>query len=168
MSKMARNKGKRGERAVIDWLQPILDEVCKKIGSKQVLLQRNTVQSDKGGTDIVGLDWLAAEVKNCESQGKANLASWWDQCDQQARDWSTSRQKMTPVLFYMRNHQPIRVRMMGWCGGHDTDVGLPCLIDISQEAFEAYFRVRAGVELAKYCDDPSLSEHCARGGSPCG
>jgi hypothetical protein len=148
MSKMARDKGKRGERNVIDWLQPILNELTTSKNVKQILLQRNTVQSDRGGTDICGLDWMAAEVKNCESQCKSNLDAWWKQCLEQAEEWSTRKQKLTPVLFYMRNHQPIRVRMMGWVGGHDTEIGTPCLVDVTKEDFEAYFRLRTLAELA--------------------
>lgn len=143
MSRMARNKGKRGERMVIDWLQPIVDEVCVQLGVKQVLLQRNTVQSDRGGSDIVGLPWLAAEVKNCESNGPAQLDKWWDQTEQQARDWSTQTQMLTPVLFYTSNHRPIRVRMKGalWCEHVHTIYGA-ALVDVSAEAFENYFRMR--------------------------
>lgn len=150
MSKMARNKGKRGERMVIDWLQPILDEITARRGVKPVLLQRNTIQSDRGGSDIVGLNWLAAEVKNCESQGTANLNKWWEQCVEQAQQWSTAHRTLTPVLFYTKNHAPIRVRMMGavWCVTSPLCYHTS-LVDISAEDFECYFRARIEHELGR-------------------
>lgn len=149
MSKMSRDKGKRGERIVIDWLQPIVDAECKAAGVKRVLLQRNTIQSDCGGSDIVGLYWLAAEVKNCERQGPSDFEAWWKQCHEQATEGQT------PVLFYTRAHQPVRVRLMGWIGGHvsccdeplESDLGLPALVDIGAEQFEAWFRARLGKAL---------------------
>lgn len=149
MSKMARNKGKRGERAVIDWLQPITDEIYRDVGLNPVLLQRNTVQSDRGGTDIVGLDWLAAEVKNVENDSPGLLDSWWEQCLEQSERWSKPGKPMTPVLFYMRNRRPIRVRMNGFacCVGSSPLIYAQGLVDISAEAFEVYFRARLRHEL---------------------
>lgn len=156
MSKMARNKGKRGERHVIDWLQPIVDKVYTECGLKPVMLQRNTVQSDCGGSDLVGLHWLAAEVKNVENDSPGLLQDWWEQCNEQWLDGQT------PILFYTRNHRPIRVRMMGHVGWHsytapdfgeserpEPDPGHPCLVDISSEDFELYFEVRLRYELRK-------------------
>lgn len=151
MSRMARNKGKRGERMIIDWLQPIVDEICLELSIKQVLLQRNTVQSDRGGSDIVGLNWLAAEVKNCESQGPANLDKWWEQTKEQAESWSDHRTKLTPVLFYTSNHRPIRVRMMGALAVPEDQFAawVYSIVDVSAEDFERYFRSRLTLELQK-------------------
>lgn len=153
MSKMARDKGKRGERMIIDWLQPIVDDLTAETGHKQITLQRNTIQSDKGGTDIVGIDWMAAEVKNCEQDNPAALEGWWKQCLDQALEWSRpGHVPLCPVLFYTRNHRPIRVRMYGIL--HDRQsVGIAhdcwrnAVVDISAEDFEAYFRQRTKAEL---------------------
>lgn len=140
MAKFARDKGKRGERLVIDWLQPIVDEVCDELGKSRVALQRNTVQSDEGGSDIVGLRWLAAEVKNVESQTPGNLLAWWAQCVDQAEEGQT------PVLFYTKARAAIRVRMWGWVGGHFDGLkicpGHACLVDLSAEDFEDFLRAR--------------------------
>lgn len=146
---MARNKGKRGERAVIDWLQPIVDKLCLELGIRKVILQRNTVQSDQGGSDIIGLDWMSAEVKNCEAQGPAALASWWEQTEQQARDWPKANGALrVPVLFYTRNHNPIRVRTQGIIFAQDDKESFTyCMIDVSAESFEAYFWQRTKKEL---------------------
>lgn len=151
MSKMARNKGKRGERMVIDWLQPIVDEICLDLNIKQVLLQRNTVQSDRGGSDIVGLPWLAAEVKNCESNGPANLDKWWEQTIKQAHEWADHTITPTPVLFYTSNHRPIRVRMMGAIAAPEDNriAWVYSMVDVSAEDFERYFRSRTKLEFLR-------------------
>ena len=79
MGSMARSKGQRGEREIVALLQAVVNEVYTAYNRKVIstteselvqyrtlevpLLQRNTIQSDRGGYDIVGLDWLAPEVK---------------------------------------------------------------------------------------------------------
>ena len=148
MSKKSRDKGKRGERAVIDWLQPVLNKLTKQIGVKPVLLQRNTVQSDRGGTDIIGLRWMGAEVKNCEKQNVSSLNDWWAQCVEQAEEWSEPGRPLTPVLFYTKAFAPIRVRLPGaiWCP-HAQGVHVATMVDVSAEDFEAYFLARCRAEL---------------------
>ena len=154
MSKMARDKGKRGERKVIDWLQPLVDQICDELCIKRICLQRNTIQSDRGGTDVVGLDWMAAEVKNVENDTPGLLDTWWKQCEEQAREWSRPRlPPMCPVLFYMRNNRPIRVRMYGILydkesTGKAREAWCNALVDVSAAAFEPYFVQRTKAELA--------------------
>lgn len=155
MSKASRDKGKRGERLVIDWLQPIVDEVAQELGVKPPLLQRNTIQSDKGGSDIHGLDWLAAEVKNCETQSPGLMDNWWAQTLEQALEHRDALgMARTPILFYTKARSPIRVRMIG-CLWHkdaqsaDANFWLSCLVDISECDFEFYFRKRVTGELNK-------------------
>ncbi len=79
----SRDKGKRGEREAIQILQPAVDaayddlEACGVATSKdRPLLQRNTVQSDRGGYDVIGLPWLALEVKNAAT---LQVPAWWKQ-----------------------------------------------------------------------------------------
>lgn len=79
----SRNKGKRGEREVVRLLQPVVDSVYTSLGLKAPILQRNTLQSDRGGFDIVGLEWLALEVKH---HNKPQVAAWWTQTCAQAAD----------------------------------------------------------------------------------
>ena len=147
---MARDKGKRGEREVIDWLQPIVNEIYRSYGIEPALLQRNTIQSDRGGTDIAGLEWLAAEVKNVEADNPAILKDWWTQCSEQASQWSKPGRPMIPVLFYKRNRRPFRIRMPGFACGHMEDKAFVfAVVDISMEAFEVYFRKRLEIELEK-------------------
>lgn len=146
----SRSKGIRGERIVIDWLQPIVDAIYAEFARPTVLLQRNTIQSDKGGSDIHGLYWLAAEVKNVANSTPGELEKHWQQCNEQ---WMEGQ---TPVLFYIIPRRGLRVRMMGWVGGHvscaeekEPDYGCTALVDISQEHFEIYFRERLRAELTK-------------------
>jgi hypothetical protein len=146
---MSRNKGKRSEREIVNLLQPIItsvyDDHIKESGyvdkSLEVpVLQRNSIQSDRGGYDIVGLDWLAIEVKHQET---FNLTNWWEQTVRQAG-------KKMPVLFYRRNNVAWRVRTWG------VLFDAPCryawtqaVVDISIEDFLKYFTMRLKTELAK-------------------
>ena len=94
MSKFSREKGKRGEREVAKIIQKVLDEIY---GENAPRIQRNTLQSDKGGFDLVGLEDFAIEVKRHE---KLDIKSWWRQTVRQA-----GKDKF-PILFYRQNNTP--------------------------------------------------------------
>jgi hypothetical protein len=98
MSLASRNKGKRGEREVINMLQPIVDMLCKNAEVERIVLERDLMQSGRGGHDVVGLPGLAIEVKNCKTLA---LESWWKQTLQQAGS------DKEPILFY-------KVARVGW------------------------------------------------------
>lgn len=137
---LSRNKGKRAEREVIELLQPIVTELYLNLVKRCApTLQRNTLQSDSGGCDISGLEWLALEVKHCET---FNLNDWWKQTVRQSEGHSDPKE---PVLFYRRNNVAWRVRMRGVAGR--TDSYAFALVDISVEAFLMYFRKRLANEL---------------------
>jgi hypothetical protein len=60
---------------------------------------------------------------------------------------------MCPVLFYMRNNRPFRVRMYGVIydkesTGKARDAWCNALVDVSAAAFEPYFVQRTKAELA--------------------
>lgn len=78
---MSRNKGQRGEREVVKLLQPIVDKVYGSLGLTPPVLERNLMQSHKGGFDIAGLHWMALEVKYQET---LNVGMWWNQTLAQA------------------------------------------------------------------------------------
>lgn len=137
----SRSKGQRGERAAIDWLQPIANQVTAALGLPPLLLQRNTLQSDQGGSDIAGLPWLAIEIKNCETDAPAALEAWWGQCLGQ------SKLGQTPVLLYRRNHRAFRARLEGGIGTEEP--WLPALVDVDALAFEVWFRAKLRHELTK-------------------
>lgn len=130
--KMSRNKGARGERAVIQMLQPIVDVTYRRHGLTPPRLQRNSLQSDGGGFDAIaldrGLDWIAIEIKYAET---FNFAKWWEQAVRQA---GTTK---APVLLYRKNHVPWRCRRLA----HEHINGQACstLVDISIDSFLAWF-----------------------------
>lgn len=135
---MARNKGKRGERGVIDLLQPVVNEVYELNDMEAPILKRNTLQSDDGGSDIAGLPWLALEVKYQEQE---NVNGWWRQTLEQAG------QDGIPVLVYRRNNAKWRVRMFGMLGTPGCGYTVPVTVDI--EHFLLWFRLRLIQELTK-------------------
>lgn len=100
----SRNKGQRGEREVIKLLQPIVDRAYKSYPAfgAPPRLQRNTLQSDFGGYDVIGLEWLALEVKFQES---LSINQWWKQTEKQAKEGQE------PVLFYRQSYKPWVVMM---------------------------------------------------------
>ena len=100
---LARNKGKRGEREIADRFIEIMQKVEKELWVKGYSedVKRNTLQSDRGGFDLVGIPGLAIEIKRCET---LNLGSWWKQCQAQAKH------ALMPVLFYRQNRQLWKVR----------------------------------------------------------
>lgn len=128
---MSRNKGQRGEREVIKLLQPTISLVYGGAGFDIPALERNLMQSNNGGFDLTGLDWLALEVKYQEQE---QVKAWWLQTVRQAG------LKREPVLFYRRNNVKWRVRMFGYLIAGDKRV--KCPVDISVEAFLAYFKKR--------------------------
>ena len=145
----SREKGKRAERQVVQLLQPVVTEVYSKLGCPQdqiPLLQRNTIQAHKGGYDIVGLDWLALEVKHQET---LKVDEWWEQTTRQAG------YDKEPVLFYKKNSVRWRVVMLGQIeiagtvsekdGGRPRRVRTP--VDISADVFLIYFRERILAQL---------------------
>lgn len=138
--KMARSKGQRGEREVAKLLQPVVNEVYVAAGFAPPLFKRNLMQSREGGYDIVGLDWLALEVKRQET---LNVNTWWKQTIEQAGE------KQTPVLIYRKNHGKWRVMMYGvlLCNFRDID-GMSVPVDISFDSFLKYFKMRIEYEIS--------------------
>lgn len=79
-------------------------------------LKRNLMQSREGGYDLVGIDWLALEVKRQEG---LNISGWWRQAVRQAGEGQT------PFLMYKQNFKPwgFRVRFScAHCGPADEVV----------------------------------------------
>lgn len=135
MSKsFARDKGQRAERAAVALLQPIVDKVYALAEVPEAdwpKLIRNLQQTQSGGFDIAGLEWLALEIKHQEN---LNIPGWWRQTLQQA---GTTR---VPVLMYKRNNVAWRVMMFGYLPARDLSV--KCPVDIALPDFLAYFENR--------------------------
>jgi hypothetical protein len=103
MGAMARSKGARGEREIIDLLQPVVDAAYQAAGKVPPHLKRtSSMQADGGGCDVHGIDWLALEVKRCET---LQVEAWWRQCLQQAKPGQL------PVLVYRQNGRTWRARL---------------------------------------------------------
>ena len=99
---MSRNKGKTGEREARDLLLEWLGPVYVKFGVPLPELERNLMQSRNGGHDLVGLPWLAVEVKR---QEQTQFGSWWKQTVAQAGVGQI------PFLLWRGNRQPWRFRV---------------------------------------------------------
>ena len=137
---MSRNKGKRGEREVInEVLQPVVNKVYSEFGVEPPLLQRNTLQSDRGGYDLVGLDWFAPEVKRQET---LNISGWWAQCKAQAKPGQI------PVLLYRQNHKCWKVVMKGYLS-IAPGVRIGAAMEFSLGVFMVYFEQKVRAELKK-------------------
>lgn len=137
--KASRDKGKRGEQEVIRLLRPVVEEVYTAHSREVPLLQRNTLQSHKGGTDIVGLEWLALEVKYAESK---SIPGWWRQACGQAR------QDQTPVLFYRSNNERWTIVLYGLLA-LPSGVTIRTPVRVGEMQFMSWFRARLQEELMK-------------------
>ena len=147
----ARVKGKSGEYEVIAMLKPVVDKVYKKYASEVPLLERNSLQTNKGGSDIAGLPWLAIEVKR---QELLNLNVWWEQAI-----YSTKKGQVT-VLVYRQNRGKWRAQLLAAlplnfnrpneklefmnldCGNPE-----PIKVDITIEDFLDWFEQKVEYEL---------------------
>lgn len=139
MSKISSiDKGKRGEREIIAILQPLVSSVYLDLDLEPPLLERNLMQSARGGFDIAGLDWIAMEVKRQETQA---IPKWWKQTCEQAIGGRE------PVLFYRRNRVPWRVVMFGTLDAGETQIRVP--VNISIGAFGVWFKSRLRFEIEK-------------------
>ena len=138
----SQQKGKRAEREVCRILQPIVDKVYQEVELEPPQVERNLMQSLKGGHDIVGLDWIAIEIKHHET---LQLSKWWEQTRKQAGGIKI------PVLLYKKSRQGFRVIMNGRLPiGHEGEGGLErAVVDISLPAFLKYFEKRLKFELNK-------------------
>lgn len=137
----SRNKGQNGEREIVRLLCPIVHEIYKKYTTLEIPnLERNQNQSNKGGYDIVGLNWLALEVKRQETE---NLTAWWQQTKKQAKA------NQTPVLIYRRNNQP-------WRAIIEVQVHRDffCPAQISLADFLKWFKLRLTAELTSNIPQP--------------
>lgn len=132
----SRNKGKRGEREVIVMLQPVVSQVYEAFGIEAPRLQRNQLQSDGGGFDIVGLDWMALEVK---LQEKEAVEAWWRQTLAQCG------QRQTPVLWYRRNNVEWKVRTLVTMQAGGQWLTMPATMSVAD--WLRWFRARLVEEL---------------------
>ena len=134
-------KGKRAEREMVKILQPVVAKAWATAGGMPAtcpVLSRNLVQSRQGGYDLVGLDWLALEVKHHET---LKVRDWWSQALRQART------DQTPVLVYKKNNVKWRAVVWGYVPAGAKRIRCP--VDIDLESFLLWFEHRVLDELTK-------------------
>ncbi len=92
-------KGKTGEREIKDAFISVMKlvEAENWLTGVSEKVKRNTLQSDRGGEDLVGIPLLSVEVKRQET---LSIEGWWRQTKGQA-----DKSKLMPVLMYRQNHK---------------------------------------------------------------
>jgi hypothetical protein len=148
MGKFSQSKGIRGEREVIDLLQPIVDTAYQAAGLEPIKLKRtSSMQADGGGCDVHGLPWLALECKWDESY---QVDAWWRQCLQQAQPGQM------PALVYKKNHRPWRARLWLYIAFGGSELVADLVADVSIEDFLRYFQKCLQLCLPKGRDNANL------------
>lgn len=136
---MARGKGASGEREVKLILRSTLAPVYKSLNLPLPDIERNLTQSRGGGYDLVGLTWLALEVKR---QERPNLEAWWKQTLRQ------SAENQIPCLLHRANHQPWRARVLAPVVTQHIATP-PLVIDLERHSFEEWLRFEAWARLTR-------------------
>lgn len=138
----AKRKGANGEREVVKLLQPVVSKVYEEHGLKVIDLERNLMQSLRGGYDITGLDWLALEVKRHENLGLSGINAWWAQARRQAKEGQEA------VLFYRPNNVSWFVKMYGYlCVGPNGGYRVRSPVTVDLPTFLIWFELRIRLEL---------------------
>jgi len=145
MANKAKTKGSKGEYDAINLLQPIVNRVYSEAGLTPPTLKRNLEQTRAGGCDLIGLDWLALEVKRQET---LNLNAWWKQTITSAAQIGAE-----PVLMYRQNNKPWRIRMIGLLPNTPDTVRI--IMEISLEAFLVYVEKRTRSHIKEFYNGPS-------------
>ena len=138
MALNSRAKGQRAERQAIGLLQPIVDKVYTELGLPVPSLERNLMQSMKGGYDIIGVDWMALEIKHHET---LHLDAWWEQTVRQAGN------DKTPVLMYKKNRTSWSVILRVFVQSEQNKVRCPGIISI--ESFLVWFELQLKQKATK-------------------
>lgn len=105
--KSSKQKGKRGEKEVIEILTGALNELSSLVDTHKLPILRQSATAK--GHDLNGVEGLAIEVKRQET---LHLDKWWQQASEQAELMlkKTGRTHQ-PVLIYKQNRKAWRVRM---------------------------------------------------------
>lgn len=138
MSINSRNKGQRGERECVSWLNDIIQQVLNsqpwddhihEVTKK--CIQRNQNQSAVGGCDLNGVFGMAVEIKRVETLA---VDKWWHQCATQA-----ARNNEHPVLLYRQNHQPWRCVTLGSLPLPQDRLASSVRVQFDEDAFALWF-----------------------------
>lgn len=142
-----RTKGQNGEREAIRLFELWASPVTTALALSELKLSRNLDQTRIGGYDVLGLDWMALEVKR---QEKLSIPMWWRQCCSQA-DAS-----QVPVLAYRQNRGPWRFRLrppgLAHCGQIAT---YKIALDLDVDNMRTWFQHELWFRL-KYPNGPDM------------
>ena len=136
-----RSKGQRGEREAAGFIMQWAEEVTIGHGLASIELTRNLQQARAGGYDLVGIDWLALEIKRHEN---LQVSQWWKQAVRQAGPGQI------PLLMYRQNRTPWRFRVTltaahyAPCGHSGTS---RLTVDMDAEQTKAWFQHELWVRL---------------------
>lgn len=146
MGSLSIQKGKRAERDVASRLNEILRTVGNRLQVEHPRLARNLKQTQIGGFDLDGLDWIAIEIKHHKT---VCLPAWWRQTLAQA---GTTRE---PVLIWKPHGGKWNVRMFGRL---EIEKGrrIKCVVDIDWDSFAMWFEKRAELEMQKSVAPPGI------------
>jgi hypothetical protein len=139
----AKAKGRAGEMEILAMLSNIIKEEYSKRGWPWP--EHGVLRRGPNGKDIVGLAWLAPEVKRHETINDYKLEMFWAQAKENAKNGAD------PVLLWRQNNSCWKVRMFGklvFCDGG----AVRCPVDITYEDFLLWFKhklARKFDELAK-------------------
>jgi hypothetical protein len=136
---MAKNKGANAEREVAKILQPVVDKVYASFDLESPAMKRNLEQTRGGGYDLVGVDWLALEIKR---QEQLSVNTWWKQTLSQANE------DQIPVLIYRQNKQKWKVIMMGGVKVAPRKWKM-VRMEVALEPFLRWFELKLKEELSK-------------------
>jgi hypothetical protein len=134
----ARSKGRRGEQEVATMLRAVVTEAYAEMGLEpQLEIKRNQMQTagksrSEGQGDLVGLDWLAIEVKRVESDLPSSRNSWWEQAKSQAA------RSQTPILFSRMNDREWNVRTYVLTSVGRKQIKLP--VDMAWSIFRIWLK----------------------------
>lgn len=124
------NKGKAAEREAVKYLQPLVNEVYQSLDMDPPELLRNQLQSAVGGYDIIGLDWLALEIKRQET---LQINKWWEQVNRAAAP------DQVPVVMFRQNRQKWRFILNTWIHtGGSGHMKVRC--EINEVDFKEWFK----------------------------
>lgn len=143
MSRLSVTKGKVAERAVANLLNPIIAAVCEREGVDVCKLARNLKQTQIGGFDLDGLDWIAIEIKHHKTVA---INSWWTQCVDQATNGRI------PALIWKQNGQKWRVRMFGQVALLEGQ-SVRGVVDISLDCFLVWFELMLIQQIRRIAPD---------------
>ena len=141
-------------------LNAIVVRVCAAVGVEPTKLSRNLKQTQIGGFDLDGIDWIAIEIKHHK---QVSLGAWWMQCCRQAGPQPAGTFAREPVLIWKQHGGKWNVRMFSRIRinpGSDVlaegDTRPPSVVkarwlrvvsDVSMADFLVWFEKRLEVEI---------------------